>query len=165
MKEIPTKLGYVSNCYRYCKNCFVHIIEKRVRKHVRTHHALQPKQRIVANNGVSHYFLEYVLHCPLTILKSKKKRNDIVISSDTIDDACVVFLEKLFGIKQHKQTKQLGIFLCITDEELGLYCQHKKMPFVPKTHPLKARLHVLEQHHPGTLHALAKSIRNFHGVM
>jgi hypothetical protein len=194
-KGIKTKLGFVTNSHRYCKNCFVHIIEKRLRKHLRQFH-LKPKQRVVAKDALSRYFLEEVVHVPLQLLK-RGKQSDVVVSLDTADDVAVVYLERLMGIdvgsvlKSHPLTPYqppkskrshvaggkktlssntaenevvLSLFHCLTDEELSLYCKYKKLQFVPKKSDMKHKLHKLEEQHPGTLHALQKSMVDLQGI-
>jgi hypothetical protein len=162
-KEMKTKLGFVTTSYRYCKSCFILIIEKRFRKHVRKFH-LKPKQRVVAKDALSRYFLERIVHVPLNILKRKVMDSDLVVSLDTIDDAVVLYLEHLFFAK--KQSKQiLSLFHCVTDEELSLYCSYKRLSFTPKKHALKEKVHVLEKQYPGTLHALQKSMVDLQGIL
>jgi hypothetical protein len=163
-KGIKTKLGYVTNSHRYCRPCFVHIMEKRFRKHVRQF-GLNKDARIVAKDDVSCYFLENIVHVPLTLLK-RGKQTDVLVSLDTADDAAVVFLERLMLAKKNKQKKNvLCLFHCFTDEELSLYCQYKKMTFTPKKNSMKTKLSKLEQQHPGTLHALEKSMSDLAGLL
>lgn len=159
-REIPLKLGYVSNSQRYCSTCFIHLIERRVRKYIKEHHPLKKNQRVVAENKITSYFLHHVVHVPLVIIKRKTKKTDLLVSAETKDDSIVSFLETLFsGKKKNKQNKTtLQIFFAVTDEELALYCHYKHLSFRPKKHPLKALLERLGQTHPETMHSLAKSV-------
>lgn len=158
-KEIPLKLGFVTQSYRYCKKCFLYHIERRIRNFIREHHPLKKGQRVVVRDAVSRYFLEQVVHVPLTLVKKLTKRTDLVVTSTTSDDFVVSFLEHLlFGKKMLKHKKNIfPLFASLTDEELVLYCHYKNLSFVPAKNTLKEKLHGLEQRHPGTLHALAKS--------
>lgn len=159
-KEIPLKLGFVTQSYRYCKKCFLYHIERRVRNYIREHHPLKKGQRVVVSDAVACYFLEQVVHVPLIIVKKSAEKTDFSVSSATQDDLVVSFLEHiLFGKKMCKQRKNiLYLFASLTDEELALYCQYSNLSFVPAKNALKERLHSLEQRHPGTMHALAKSM-------
>ncbi len=165
-KEIPLKLGFVTQPYRYCKKCFLYQIERRVRNSIREHHPLKKGQHVVVQNSVARYFLEQVVHVPLVLVKKSTKRTDLVVSSATQDDFVVTFLEHiLFGKKILRLKKNiLPLFASLTDEELGLYCCYRKIPFLPAKNTLKERLHGLEQRHPGTMHALAKSVKDLQSV-
>ncbi len=165
-KEIPTKLGYVSNSYRFCKFCFSHIIEKRVRKYLKDH-PLKKDQRIVASNPVPLYFAQQVMHIPLTILKRASKKSDTVILLETLDDLVVAYLEHLLSGKKAKKQKKntLLLFSSVTDEELTLYCQYHNLAFTPKKHPLKAFLLRMEAEHPGTIQALYKSMQDLKEIL
>lgn len=160
-KEIPTKLGYVSNSYRFCTFCFSHIIERRIRKYLKDH-SLKRNQRIVAVDPVSSYFAAHIIHVPVQILKRAAKKTDTQILLHTLDDCAVAYLEHLLsGKKTLKQKKNtLLLFSSVTDEELSLYCQYHKIPFTPKKHPLKVFLLRMEAEHPGTIQALYKSMQD-----
>lgn len=160
-REIHLRLGYASNSYRYCSTCFIHLIERRVRKYIKEHHLLKKNQRVVAIDFLSSYFLNNIVHVPLVVVK-KVKKNDLVISSATIDDIVVVFLEELFsGKKLKKDDKNVfSFFSSVTDEELVLYCQYKHLSFKPRKHPLKKILESIRQQHPETFHSLAKSVED-----
>lgn len=164
-KEIPLKLGFVTQQYRYCKKCFLYHIERRVRNSIREHHPLTKGQRVVVQNSVSRYFLEHVVHVQLILVKKLMKKTDLVVSSATQDDLVVSFLEHiLFGKKMLKQKKNIfPLFASLTDEELALYCHYRNLSFVPAKNALKEKLHGLEQRHPGTMHALAKSMKDLKG--
>ena len=165
-KEIPTKLGYVSNSHRFCKFCFSHIIEKRVRKYLKDH-PLKRAQRVVASHPASLYFAQQVMHIPLTILKRPSKKSDTIILLETLDDCAVAYLEHLLSgkkfLKQKKNT--LLLFSPVTDEELSLYCQYHKIPFFAKKHPLKPFLLRVETEHPGTIQALYKSTQDLKEIL
>lgn len=167
-REIPLKLGYVSNCYRYCQQCFNHIIEKRVRKYIKEHYPLKRGQRIAVTNAISNYFVKNVLHVPVTLIKKAQKKSDIFVSLATLDDIVVSFLEYFFHGEKIKKTRKINknrknellLFSTITDEELSLYCQYHQLPFTPKKNKIKELLQKLEQEHPGTLYALYKSTQD-----
>ena len=165
-REIPTKLGYISNCNRYCHSCFLYIIEKRVRKYIKEHQKLKRGQRIIAKDPASRYFVEHVLHVPLTVIEKAEKKTDIIVQLETLDDVVVVFLEQLFfgKKKQKKKSIDLCFFNAVTDEELTLFCQYYNIFFKPKKHKLKELLLKLEREHPGTLYALYKSANDLKGI-
>lgn len=165
-KEIPTKLGYVNNCSRYCQGCFAHIIEKRVRKYVKEHHKLKRGQRVVARDAISRFFLEHVVHVPLTLIRKATKKTDAFVPLRTMDDAIVVFLEHFFFGKKRekKKSKDIFFFTAITDEELALYCKYKGICFTPKKQRLKEYIYSAEKEHPGTLHALYKSCTDLEDI-
>lgn len=161
-KEIPLQLGFVTQPYRYCKKCFLYQIERRVRNSIREHHPLKKGQRVVVQNSVARYFLEQVVHVPLVLVKKSAKKTDLIVSSATSDDFVVSFLEHiLFGKKIARLKKNiLYLFASLTDEELALYCHYRNLSFVPAKNTLKDHLHALEQRHSGTMHALAKSMKD-----
>ncbi len=165
-KKIPVQLRFTTTALRYCKNCFISIIEKRLRKYFR-HYMLKKKNRVVVKDAVSRYVFENVVHVPLQILKRKIKKTDFVVSLDTADDAVVAYLGHLFFAKKYVKLSKtmLQPFRCLTDEELLLYCDYNKLDFKPQKNPLKQKLHALEQHYPGTLHALEKSMRDLEGIL
>ena len=165
-KETPTKLGYVSNSHRFCKFCFSHIIEKRVRKYLKDH-PLKRGQRIVALDPVRLYFAQHVMHIPLIILKRASQKNDTVILLETLDDLAVSYLDRLFsGKKAQKQKKtDLLIFSTVMDDELALYCLYHNIPFIAKKHPLKQFLLRMETEHPGTIQALYKSMQDLKEIL
>lgn len=166
-KEIPAKLGYVSNAQRYCQYCFIHIIEKRVRKYIREHAKLKKGQRVVAKDSISRYFSEQVIHVPITLLKKATKKTDIIIQLITLDDIVARFIEHfLLGKKKQKKNKhELFLFSPITDEELTLYCQYKNLNFSARKHILKDFIFKWEQEHQGTLHSLAKSAKELEEII
>ena len=167
-KEIPTKLGFVSNCHHYCSSCFSHIIEKRVRKYIKECCPLKKGQRILAKDAVSRYFVKNVLHVPVTVVKKSQKKSDLVVSSATLDDVVVSFLESFLLGKKQKTRKdrknELLLFSTITDEELALYCQYHQLAFIPKKNKMKELVQKLEQEHHGTLHSLSKSAQDLKGI-
>lgn len=165
-KEISTKLGYVSNSYRFCTFCFSHIIERRIRKYLKDH-PLKRGQRVVAPDSVRSYFAQHVMHIPLTILRRASKKNDMLLLSETLDDCAVAYLEHLLSGKKIIRQKKtnLLLFSSVTDEELSLYCQYHKIPFTPKKHPLKAFLLRMETEHPGTIQALYKSMQDVKEIL
>lgn len=159
-REIPTKLGYISNSYRYCSSCFSHIIERRIRKYIRESAPLKRNQRVVVSDQISAHFIQHITHVPLVVVKKKQKKNDLVVLLHTLDDVVVQFLDHfLLGKKKVlKKNNELWLFSSITDEELALYCQYHKIRFAAQKHPLKEMLLQLEKEHSGTLHALSKSV-------
>jgi len=159
-REIQTRLGYISNSYRYCSSCFSHIIERRIRKYIRESAPLKRNQRVVVSDPVSAHFMQHITHVPLVVVKKRQKKNDCVVLLHTLDDLVVQFLEHfLLGKKKVvKKKNELRLFSSITDEELALYCQYHKIRFAAQKHPLKEMLLGLEKEHPGTLHALSKSV-------
>ena len=165
-KEIPTKLGYVSNSHRFCKFCFSHIIEKRVRKYLKDH-PLKRAQRVVASHSASLYFAQHMMHIPLTILKRPSKKSDTIILSETLDDLAVSYLDRLLSGKKTRNQKKniLLLFSSVTDEELALYCLYHKIPFVAKKHSLKQFLLRMEIEHPGTIQALYKSMQDLKEIL
>ncbi len=166
-REITTKLGCISNCHRYCKNCFSHIIERRVRKYIREQGPLKRNQRIVVSDLLREHFIKHITHVPLVVVKKRQKENDLSVILYTLDDVVVQFLNHfLLGKKKQKQNKnRLFLFSTVTDEELGLYCVYHHLGFVPKKHPLKEMLTKMEKQQPGTLYALYKSAKELSGIL
>ena len=165
-REIPTKLGYISNSYRYCSSCFSHIIERRIRKYIRESAPLKRNQQVVVSNPLSTHFIQHITHVPLVVPKKIQKKNDLVVQLHTLDDVVVQFLDHfLLGKKKiTKKKNELWLFSSITDEELTLYCHYHHIRFAAQKHPLKEMILHLEKEHPGTVHALYKSVMELEDI-
>lgn len=157
-KKRPVKV------FQYCSLCVVHLIEKRARKYIKENHKLKKDQRIVAATPLTKYFAEHVIHVPVKIIKKKTKKTDCVISTDTMDDCVVSFLEHLFTGKKQKKSKGLLLFSTITDNELAVYCKIHTILFKPKQHKIKCLLQKVESAHPGTVHSLYKSKQELRNI-
>ncbi len=157
-KKRPVKVS------QYCSLCIIHLIEKKARRYIKDNHKLKKDQRIVAATPLTKHFAEHVLHVPVRIIKNKAKKTDLVISTNTLNDCVVSFVEALFTGKKQKKTKDLLLFSLITDDELAVYCKHHKLAFKPKQHKLKELLNTIEKKHSGTIHGLSKSKEELKGI-
>jgi hypothetical protein len=148
-KKAEISLPYLKNV---CKNCFLSIIEKRVRKHVRINKLFKKKDRILVIDDLSYYFVKKTIkNLPVKILKNKfdinktinynknkliydyilKNKINKIIIPWTIDDEINLYLEKILFRKEKTLQKQkiIKLFVNITDNEIELFSKFKKIEF------------------------------------
>ena len=99
-----------------CDECFIRLIEKRIRKYTRLNKIFRPKDRILVKGQLSKYFVESITKgLPIKIVH--KKSNKFVVDW-TADDEANLFLENLFlGEKIRQDKKQIKLLKVITDKE------------------------------------------------
>ena len=161
-----------------CKSCFLKIVEKRVRKELRTKKLIRKNDRIlVVDNGskefaVGHYLLKNIIkNLPVKIAKIKTnkailpkttKKYDKVIIPWSLDDEAEDFLNALFNSKKQTKSskKAIKLLMNISDEEIGLFAKIKKFKYRKrKKSKIKQMLDMLEKRYPGYKFSLLNSIK------
>ncbi|MBI2565161.1 hypothetical protein HYV79_04215 [Candidatus Woesearchaeota archaeon] len=148
-KQANISFNYQGN---YCKNCFIHIFEKRARKELKQ---LNTKQIILLDDGsieteVIFSILKQIKG--LNITKDSKKG----IRATSADILTATFLEQLFtGQYIGKQDILLN---SVSQEEILMYAAIKGIKGKIQHHPLLDAVKQLEQKYPGSTFSTAKSI-------
>lgn len=159
-----------------CENHFIEMIEKRVRKELRTKKLIQKNDKILfINNGskeyfVSNYLLKSIIkNLPVKInaKKSSKlnlisaKHNKIIIPW-SLDDEAEEFLEFIFNKNKPKKLSKKAIKMLknVSDEEIELFAKIKRFKY-KKTikSKIKHMLDKLENKYPGYKFSLLNSIK------
>lgn len=100
-----------------CSNCFITIIEKRIRKYIRINKLIKKNDRLIIKDPLSLYFIKKIIRSPIKIVKNNGKE----VLPWTLDDECNLFLKlffnKNFDINKIKNNN-IKLFKTVTDEEL-----------------------------------------------
>ena len=127
-----------------CKSCFIKIIEKRVRKHLRTEKSIKKNDKIliINNNSKEFYVGEYLLKriikdlpVKIDIKKSSKpetlaKYNKIIIPW-SLDNEAEIALNINFNKKpKTKESKKtIKLLKCLSEEEIEMFARIKKFKY------------------------------------
>jgi len=175
-KNSRISLKHIGNM---CNGCFLKIIEKRVRKDIRTKKLIRKNDRILMINNsskeffVSGFLLRKIikeLPASIAIRKSKKlnigqaiaKKYDKIIVPWSLDDETEGFLGYLFNKeKQQKFSKKtIKLLKNVSEEEIALFAKIKKFRYRQgKKSKIKKMLDMLEQRYPGYKFSLLNSIK------
>ena len=156
-----------------CPSCFSKIIEKRVRKSLREHNWIKPKDKVLviddgtlkAKAGV--FLLKPIFkNKPFDITfkkspipeKNPKKYAKVLIPKN-LDDIAEEYLDNLFNNKKTKACSFIAYLSCVSDDEIVIFAkinniQGKK----PAKTMLGKMLDALEEKYPGSKFGLIKSI-------
>lgn len=156
-----------------CRSCFLEIVEKRVRKELRTKRLIRKNDLILmVDDGskefvVGGYLLKNIiknLPVKIDIKKSSKnteKYNKIIIPW-SLDDEAEEFLDALFNKKKkQKQNKKIiKLLINLSDEEIKLFAKIKGFKYKkrPKS-KIKKMLDLLEKRYPGYKFSLLNSTK------
>lgn len=167
-----------------CNNCFVQVIQKRIRKEIRTNKLFSKADKILiieddsVNSAVSKYLIDTILDKLPCEIKTKKQKFEIGKSVNTksdkivvpwnMDMECVYFLENIFMnrtgkfIGNYSIGKKLNIklLLNVCEKDIIKFAEIKELKF--KKNPDKKTqigffLDSLETDHPETKPSLLKS--------
>ena len=164
-KKVAINLSYLPPL---CRFCFSHVIEKRIRKHIRINSLFRSGDVVVTNNNLCFYLLKKIIKNPRVkiVKKSSQKKAKIVIPWTT-DDEIADFLENLFVNKKRKKTKEIKLLIRITDKEAILFAKNKNINYSPRKKK-KQILHMLdkmEKKYPETRFSLLKSVDELEGII
>jgi hypothetical protein len=147
----------------FCDFCFLDVIYKRLRKHIRTNRFIQKDDNLLIKDPLTKKILEFIINTPINVkykgqLTSKTKE----ILTFCLDDIEEQYLNKLFHGKNFKlkfKKNQIPLFLVLTKEELQRLAKlHKvKLPKRKKT-LVSEFLDHFEKQFPGTKFNIKKSI-------
>lgn len=164
---------------RLCNNCFLKLIEKRVRKELRTKKLIKKDDRILfIDDNSKEFFVCYFLlksiikELPVKIetKKTKKlnlssnftKKYDKIIIPWNLEDEAEGFLELVFNKKKQPRFSKKAIKLLknLSEEEIKAFARIKGFSY--KTKPksrIKKMLDELEQRYPGYKFSLLNSTK------
>lgn len=158
----------------YCRQHFLELMEKRVRKNLRTRQLIDiNKNYILIDDGSSEaklteYFLNKIFkgHLKLRISQKTQKNSSktpagIKILSSNLDEQALMFLDDF--LKNKKTTNNSGAkgiipLEVLMQKEIELICSFVNIPFKPKLS--KDILENLENKYPGTKFSLFQSKMN-----
>ncbi len=158
----------------YCRRCLVEITEKRVKKKLGALAACKIVLACDDKNSLQCSVAAYLIKKmarpqlpPNDALKSKA-----VVTAKCADEIAVGFIRRLIasqggnGAFSHKsKAVSTNIFESMTEKELELYAVIKRIKYKKaKSSGLKRKLQELQERHPGTIEALAKSGRQLGGL-
>lgn len=168
-----------------CRNCFLKVIEKRVRKCLRTQNPIKKNDKILVINNESKEFAvgDYLLNSILkglpveiTIKKSKTlnlpakttgKYNKIIIPW-SLDDEDAEFIGFLFdkNPKTRFSKKSIKLLKNISEDEIILFAKIKRFKYKEKKKSgIKKMLDNVENKYPGYKFSLLNSIKNLDNLL
>ncbi|MBI5392747.1 hypothetical protein HZA96_02660 [Candidatus Woesearchaeota archaeon] len=163
----------------------INLIEKRIRKNLRSKDILKKDQTIYVIDPLTMFFLERIVTLPVNIVRlskkelnikeynytiftnkevklfrKKMKKNEILFLPLLLDDYCALFLQSHFADQQIKKQALHSLFETITYEEIKVIAEKFKLkvPFNRKD-DLYQLLDALEAKFNGTKHALYNSLQ------
>lgn len=159
------------NDEKYCNSCFIEIIKKRVRKHLRNTQIIKPEDKLLVNDEVSLWLLNECINFPIEIINedSKKSINSEIgrfrgILPITLDVEIHDFLEKLFSKNFNDseiKEEPLSLLSPITNEEVLRICRLKNLKFnFPKDDDIYVMINKIESKYPGKKFSLYNSLRD-----
>src|SRR3989344_5701744 len=102
----PEKV-HIAHLRPLCNNCFIKIIEKRIRKYIRINKLIKKNDKLLIKDPLSLYFIKKIIKSPIKIINKKGKNAKEVIPW-SLDDECSLFLDlffnKEFNIKNIQKT-------------------------------------------------------------
>lgn len=153
----------------YCRSCLVEIMEKRVKRKLGALATCKIVLACASRNSLECSVAAYLIKKmakPQMPLDDAVKRK-AVVTAKCADEAAAGFIRKLIantgcnGTFSHKSmAASVNIFESVTEKELELYADIKRIKYKKaKSSGLKRKLQELQERHPGTIEALAKSGR------
>ena len=173
--KMPAKAKF-KHTGNLCQNHFLELIEKRVRKGLRTQKLIKKNDKIlfIDNKSKEYYVSNYLLksiikNLPVKIdtKKSKKltlasaKHNKIIIPW-SLDDEAEEFLELIFNKKQPLKfnKKALKLLGNVSEEEIELFAKIKRFKYKKTSKSkIKQMLDKMENKYPGYKFSLLNSIK------
>lgn len=171
-----------------CKPCFVKVVEKRVRKELRTKNPLKKNNKIVIINNnskesaVSEYLLKKIikdLPVDITLKKSTKlnlssktlKKYNKIIIPWSLEDEISEFIESLFNKTSITKfsKKSIKLLKVLSEEEIAMYAKIKKLEYNKQIKRKKSKVKImldnLENRYPGYKFSLLNSTRNINSLL
>lgn len=162
-----------------CRCCFLEVIEKRVRKELRTGKLIRKNDRILfIDNGSKEFKVGYALltsiikdlPVKISIKKSKSiaassalsKKYDKIIAPWSLEDEDEQFLDFLFSRKKPKQMcrNAVKLLMNISEDEISAFAAIKGFKFREKPKSaVRKILDSLEKRYPGYKFSLLNSIK------
>ncbi len=158
-----------------CDNCFIDVVEKRVKKELRNKWKFKKDQRILIiedetkEGKVSSYLAKLVTKdLPLFIeikknidLNKESDNYDVIFIPWSLDNEIQSFLGNIFGNKEielEKNNKIIKLLKNLSEEEIEMVAKVKNISFIKKeVSELKQFIENIEKKYPGSKFALLKS--------
>lgn len=167
----------------FCDKCFLEIIEKRVRKEIRTNNLINKNDKILILNDSSYssilneYLIKKIIYNPKIKIKKIKKYNPIfnydkkntynkIVIPWLLDDEIKSLLESFFKNTKNKIANNTKIkpLISITKDEAKTFLNILKIKnnIITKNdeNELTKMIENFEKKYPGTKFSLLKSVRN-----
>ncbi|MBT4539991.1 hypothetical protein HOC35_00620 [Candidatus Woesearchaeota archaeon] len=163
VKSTVCKKCNKSTKLEFCNGCFLDVIYKRLRKHIRANQYIKRNDHLLVKDELTKKIFPSILNTPVTIkFKGKLLPRYKEILTICLDDIEELYLDKLFHGKSFKMKfskQQIPLYICLTKEELQRLAKfHKiKLPKRKKT-LISEFLDYFEKQVPGTKFNIKKSI-------
>ena len=171
--------------HTYCRKCFLHIIEKRIRKNIRINIGFKKDDKILVMEPICKYIInkfskiieihyiskskfkiknwnENVYKNKLLLEFIKKNKIKYTFIPQTIDEKIHPYLNSLFKGEKLKtilnNKKIYPLFNKITSEELLRFCNYRKIKYLQKKSKINEFLNNLENKYPGTKFSISHAI-------
>ena len=154
----------------YCDTCFCDVIEKRIRKYIRTETPVEKNEHLLILGELCMSVLKAILHdlpITLSLFKTEKElaaaqRLHIharVVLPWTMDREIGTFLGNFFQGKSVCEDKRIiKLFMSVTERELNKYTEIRKLSYPSIAHdPVFDVLDALEEKYPSSKYSLLKS--------
>lgn len=171
----PAKISLKHLGGSLCASCFAEVIEKRVRKSLREHKWIKPKEKVLviddgtlkSKTGI--YILKSVFSglpfnmdykkCSISSAGRLSKGYCKVVIPWSLDDEAEQFLDSLFNCRKIPETDQIKLLINISEKEIDFFAKIKKISGRrnPKT-KLGRMLDELEKRYPGSKFGLLKAV-------
>jgi hypothetical protein len=151
----------------YCEKHFLELMERRIRKHLRTGGELDPKKEYFLFDDSSSeftltkYFLEKIFNKRLILREIKSisgKSSRRIIFPSNLDEQALLFLDQFLLNKKNKKEEKIIPLEVLQQREVELLCGILGMNF--KKRVKRNLLQKLEEKHPGTMFSLFQSRQN-----
>jgi len=162
-----------------CRDCFLRVIEKRIRKNARINKLFRKNDRIIVFDSLSFYIVNKIvkdlpkklffykkygdinqLNDPSIVRYTQRNKISNVVVPWTLDDEINCFLERIFLNKKNK-VSYTKLFKCITEEELEHFCKFNNLKYIKnkKNKDIIDFIDKTDKRYAGTKFKLLKSSR------
>ncbi|MGV8161847.1 MAG: hypothetical protein ACP5N2_00765 [Candidatus Nanoarchaeia archaeon] len=149
----------------YCEKHFLELIEKRIRRNLRTRKLLDVKEKYKfiddssSESRISEYFLSKIFQGRLLFKKYKKNSfSDNVIVATNLDEQVLLFLNTFLKNEKKENEKTIKPLEVVTQREIEFLCSILNIKFEPRIK--RDLLSDLEKKYPGTKFSLFQSKLN-----
>jgi tRNA(Ile)-lysidine synthase TilS/MesJ len=152
-----------------CNQCFVRLIEKRIRKQTRLEKSFKPKDKILVLGDVADYLVKSITkNMNIRIFSRKNKKINKIVVEHTLDDELNQFVKEIFQNKKHKkQGKTIKILKNITDKDIMLFAKIKGLRFKPNKKDKKFQdfLDQVQARYPNAKYNLLRNMEELRKIL
>ncbi|MGV8169638.1 MAG: hypothetical protein ACP5N3_06305 [Candidatus Nanoarchaeia archaeon] len=144
----------------HCEKHFLELIERRIRKNLRTRKLIDVKKEYYfaddksSEAKLTEYFLDKIFLGRLK-LSEKKSKSLCNIVPTNLDEQALMFLNSFLENKKLEKSEEVMPLEVVTQQEVELLCRVLKIKFVPRIK--EDVVDNLEKRHPGTKFSLFQS--------